>query len=183
MRILGIDPGSTVTGFGVIEGSPARPVHVAHGTLRPPRSHDVAARLDHLHSGLREIARIHAPDVAVIERVFVAVNPRAALVLGQARGVALAAMAGERVAVAELAARQVKQAVSGSGAADKAQVQQMVTRLLRLASTPPQDAADALALALCQLQMGRLAGLGLTTGRRGRGRRAATVSQWTERRG
>jgi len=179
MRILGIDPGSIATGFGVIElanGRAGSPVHVAHGILRPPSDAPVHQRLAFIHRGLLEVASEYSPDLSVVERVFIAANPRSALVLGQARGAALAALAASGLEVGEWSAREVKQAVTGSGAAGKKQMQAMVTRLLALESTPPSDAADALAVAICQAHSGRLAALGARGGRRRRlGLAAATA--------
>lgn len=152
MRILGIDPGSWVTGYGVVERRGAVFAHVAHGTLRSARETPLADRLAALHAGLVQVIAAHRPARVVVERVFVAANPRAALVLGQARGVALAAAAAAGLAVDEVSPQAVKLAVVGSGAAKKLQVQRMVQRLLVLAEAPAQDAADALAAALCAAQ-------------------------------
>jgi crossover junction endodeoxyribonuclease RuvC len=150
MRILGIDPGSVATGYGVVERRGARVAHVAHGTLRPPRGAALPERLAFLH---REVARLvadHRPALVGVERVFAGRGARSALVLGQARGAVLAALAG--VAIRELAPQHVKLAVTGTGAAEKSQVQGMVKRLLALAELPPRDAADALAAAICCAQ-------------------------------
>jgi crossover junction endodeoxyribonuclease RuvC len=152
LRILGIDPGSLVTGYGVVERRGSRLHHVAHGTLRPPRGAPLATRLAAIHAGLVAVIESHRPELVVVERVFVAVNPRAALVLGQARGVALAAAAAAGLRVDELSPQAVKLAVVGTGAAQKLQVQRMVQRLLALEVPPAQDAADALAAALCAAQ-------------------------------
>ena len=159
MRILGIDPGSLVTGYGVVERRGADVCHVAHGTLRPPRAATLAARLAAIHEGVRQVIAAHRPDRVVVEQVFVRSNARAALVLGQARGVALAAAAAAGLAVEELSPQEVKRAVVGHGAARKAQVQRMVQRLLRLQSVPAQDAADALAAAICRAHQGALVAL------------------------
>jgi crossover junction endodeoxyribonuclease RuvC len=158
MRILGIDPGSGVTGFGVVEHVGARLQHLAHGTLRPPRNQDLALRLAAIQSGIAEVVERHAPDRAVVEQVFVAASPRSALILGHARGAALAALAAAGVPVEEVSAREVKQAVVGSGAAGKVQVQAMVQRILQLERRPPQDAADALAAAICSAHRGGASG-------------------------
>ena len=174
MRILGVDPGSTATGYGVVEFAGGRLSHVAHGILRPGRGEALASRLAKIHAGLLGVAAEHAPELAVVECVFVASNPRSALVLGQARGAALAALASAGLEVAELSAREVKKAVTGTGAAGKAQVQAMVMRLLDLPEPPPTDAADALAVAICHAHAGRLAGIGV--GRRRRGLRSADLS-------
>jgi len=159
IRILGIDPGSSATGFGLVERQGSRIRHLAHGTLRPPRSAALPQRLAFLHAALVSLLAERAPDCVAVERVFVAASPRAALVLGHARGVVLAAAAGAGLCVSEYAASEVKLAVTGSGSAGKPQVQAMVRRLLALAAAPPRDAADALAVALCHAQAGPLAAL------------------------
>jgi len=156
MRILGIDPGSNATGYGVIDHAGGRLVHVAHGVLRPPRAASTPARLAMIHGALSEVIATHQPAVAVVEQVFVAASPRSALVLGQARGVALAALAAAELSVAEYSARQIKLAATGSGAAAKQDVQRMVQRLLGLDRAPASDAADALAAALCHANAGPL---------------------------
>ena len=173
MRILGVDPGSVATGFGSIERVAGRFVHRCHGVLRPPVDGSMALRLCFLHSELLALVRAEAPEVVVVERVFLAANPRSALVLGQARGAVLASLGEAGVRVVELSARQVKKSVTGTGAAGKAQVQSMVTRLLGLPDMPATDAADALALALTWGQGGPLADLPLPTRRRST-RRAMT---------
>jgi len=157
VRILGIDPGSVVTGYGVVERRGAEVRHVAHGTLRPPRGAALAVRLAAIHRGVAEVIEAHRPDAVVVEQVFVSANPRSALVLGQARGVAVAAAALAGLPVDELPAQEVKRAVVGRGAAPKQQVQQMVQRLLALPRAPAQDAADALAAALCREHEGAFA--------------------------
>lgn len=173
MRVLGIDPGSAATGFGLIEREGGAIRHLRHGVLRPPREADLAARLNFLHAEVLALVSLEAPEVAVVERVFIAVNPRSALVLGQARGAILASLGAAGVRIAELATRQVKKAVTGSGAADKKQIQQMVMQLLSLDTPPPTDAADALALALTYAGAGPLAEIPIRSGRRNR-RRATT---------
>lgn len=171
MRILGIDPGSAVTGYGLVEARGGRLCHVAHGTLAPPRGAALPARLAALHAALLAVIGDHAPDGVVVEQVFVAASPRSALVLGQARGVALAAAAGAGLPVFEYGPRTIKLAVAGSGAAGKAEVQRMVEALLSLAARPVPDAADALAAAICHLRAAALppgAGRGRARGRGGR---------------
>lgn len=145
-RIIGIDPGSRVTGYGVIEALPASNRHVASGCIRVTGD-DMALRLRRIVEGLQEVAERHSPDEAAIERVFVNRNPESALKLGQARGAALVAIPG--IPVFEYAATRVKQATTGSGKASKHQVQHMIRLLLALTRAPPADAADALAVALC----------------------------------
>ena len=177
MRIIGIDPGSRMTGYGVIDCLGSRFSHVAHGIVRTGRDASMAGRLAEIHCGIVEISARYSPDLAVVERVFVAVNPRSAIVLGQARGAALAALASSGLEVDELSAREVKKAVTGAGGAHKADVQTMVMRLLRLDTPPPSDAADALAIAICRASAGRLAGLGMGRGRRRRPRTLAELGR------
>ena len=178
MRILGIDPGSSVTGYGVVERGAGRLVHVAHGTLRPPRSLPLASRLDHLHRTVGEVIARHEPDCVVVEQVFVAASPRSALVLGQARGAILAAVAAGGLPVNEYAATRIKRSVTGNGRANKQQVKLMVRRLLALDQLPVSDAADALATAISHANAGRLDSMGVErrTGRRRSGSRTATIT-------
>ncbi len=165
-RVLGIDPGSAVTGYGVVERREGRLVHVAHGTIRAPRGGSVEQRLAAIHRALLEVIDLHRPDAASVEQVFVARGARAALVLGQARGVALAAAGLAGVAVHEYSATRIKQSVTGNGRAGKLQVQRVVSRLLALEKTPVADAADALAAAICHAQAGRLTQAGVLSRRR-----------------
>lgn len=173
MRVLGIDPGSSATGYGLVERQGSRLVHLAHGTLRSPRRRALAVRLAALREELADVALRAEADVAVVERVFVAASPRSALVLGQARGVALAAVAGAGLPVEELSPQAVKRAVTGSGAAAKRQVQAMVRRLLGLESLPPSDAADALAAAICRAHAGASSALAESAAPRRRARSGA----------
>jgi len=165
MRILGIDPGLVATGFGVVERSGSGLIHVAHGTVRPPRSSPLAARLHCLYRALAQVIEEHRPDAVAIEQVFVATNPSAALILGQARGALLAAVAAGGLSVTEYTPSQIKQGVAGSGAAPKRQVQAMVRRILAL-ERAPADAADALAAAIRHAHEPRLALLGVIGRRR-----------------
>jgi crossover junction endodeoxyribonuclease RuvC len=171
LRILGIDPGSLVTGYGVVDRVGAEVRWVAHGTLRPPRAAALAGRLAALQSGLAGVIAAHRPDLVVVEQVFVAANARAALVLGHARGVALAAASAAGLAVEELSPQHVKRAVVGTGAAEKLQVQRMVQRLLGLGAAPAQDAADALAAALCRAHQSPLPALASLPAQAGRAAR------------
>jgi crossover junction endodeoxyribonuclease RuvC len=157
-RILGIDPGLRLTGFGVIErGAAGRLAYVASGVIRVPDG-ELPARLAAIFSQLREVVAEYRPQAAAVERVFVNVNPHTTLLLGQARGAALCALATAGLPVAEYTAVQVKQAVVGHGRATKQQVQAMMVRLLALPGTPSQDAADALACATCHAHGERMAG-------------------------
>jgi len=177
MRILGIDPGSNATGYGVVERVAGRIVHVSHGTIRPPAKQSLAARLAAIQRELHAAVEAQRPDRAVVESVFVARNVNSALVLGQARGAVLATLGSHGIPVDELAARQIKKAVTGAGGADKAHVQAMVARLLELSRPPARDAADALAAAICRAQMGRLAELDLRPRSRRRRRLAPQGSR------
>ncbi len=182
MRILGIDPGSQATGYGVIERDGNRLLHVAHGTVRP-RGTTSEQRLHRLYEAILDVARHHAPDAAAVERVFVAHSPRSALVLGQARGVALAALGCAGLGVTEYAASEIKQAVTGSGRADKRQVSLMVRRLLGLDRVPESDhAADALAAAIGHAQAGALRALGAGRRRSWRSPRSAAAQLRVRRR-
>jgi crossover junction endodeoxyribonuclease RuvC len=156
MRILGIDPGSAIMGFGVVDWEAGALTHVVHGTLRPPRNLNVAGRLNFLCEGVKAVISEHQPDAAAVEQVFVSVSPRSALVLGQARGAALAAVGASGIALAEYSASQIKQSTTGNGRAAKAQVQSMIRRLLALDKVPVADAADALAAACCHAYVSRL---------------------------
>lgn len=149
IRILGVDPGLRLTGWGVITVDGPRLTWIAHGVIAPDPEADLADRLALLAEGLRAVIQDHEPTEASVEETFVNINPRSTLLLGQARGVVLATLAAARLKVAEFAARKVKQSIVGSGAADKTQVAFMVRRLLPKAGEVSADAADALAVAIC----------------------------------
>lgn len=153
MRILGIDPGLRLTGFGVIDVDGPRLSYVASGVVRTPDA-DLPTRLHAIFEGVRDIVVQHRPTCAAIEKVFVNANPQSTLLLGQARGAAICALTSGGIAVAEYTALQTKQATVGYGKANKAQVQDMVVRLLRLSGKPTSDAADALACAICHAHVG-----------------------------
>ena len=147
MLILGIDPGSRITGYGVLDVSEARPRYVASGCIRIGAA-ELAQKLAQVYAGIAELIAVHAPAEFAIEQVFMSKNADSALKLGQAGGTAVVCAANHGVPVSEYGPRQIKQAVTGTGAADKAQVQHMVTAILGLSGTPQADAADALAIAL-----------------------------------
>ena len=148
-RILGVDPGSQRTGVGIIDVDAAgRPRHVFHAALNLLGQEHFAGRLKQLFDELGAIVAEYAPQEAAIERVFMAKNPDSALKLGQARGAAICALAQHGLGISEYAAREVKQAVVGTGAGDKAQVQRMIGLLLEIPGRLQADAADALAIAL-----------------------------------
>jgi crossover junction endodeoxyribonuclease RuvC len=149
-RILGIDPGLQTTGFGVVEIDGRDMAYVASGTIRTVEAElsDLPARLKIIFDGVREVVDSYQPTCASVEIVFVNVNPQSTLLLGQARGAALAALVSGGLPVAEYTALQLKKAIVGHGHAKKHQVQEMVMRLLKLPGLPGKDAADALGLAI-----------------------------------
>ena len=153
MRILGIDPGLRLTGFGVIDVDGPRLSYVASGVVRTPDA-DLPQRLHVIFESIREVVATHRPTCAAIEKVFVNVNPQSTLLLGQARGAAICALMTGGIGVSEYTALQTKQATVGYGKANKTQVQEMVKRLLRLSGAPGADAADALACAICHAHAG-----------------------------
>jgi crossover junction endodeoxyribonuclease RuvC len=155
LRILGIDPGLQVTGFGVIDTGSTRLKYVASGCVKSGDG-DLAARLKVILDGLKEVIEAHGPAQAAVEKVFVNANPQSTLALGQARGTAICALVLAGLPVAEYTALQVKQSVVGNGHAAKEQVQHMVKRLLALPGDPAPDAADALACAICHAHGHRL---------------------------
>ncbi|MGB4468773.1 MAG: crossover junction endodeoxyribonuclease RuvC [Azovibrio sp.] len=157
-RILGIDPGLRVTGFGVIEQQGSQLSYVASGCIRSNDKETLPQRIHTLFRGISEVVATYRPDGAAVEIIFVNVNPQSTLLLGQARGAALSALVHGGLPVSEYTALQIKQAVVGQGKAAKEQVQNMVVRLLNLAGTPAADAADALACAICHAHGGQ--GLG-----------------------
>lgn len=150
--ILGIDPGSRITGYGVIRQSGRKLEYLGSGCIRTSVD-DLPTRLKLVYAGVSEIITQFQPDIFAIEQVFMARNADSALKLGQARGAAIVAAVNADLPVFEYAARQVKQTVVGTGAAEKAQVQHMVRALLKLAANPQADAADALAIAITHCHM------------------------------
>lgn len=156
--IIGVDPGSRNTGYGVIRLEGNRHIHVASGTLRV-ESYPTAERLRRIYTGLQDVIKQYQPQEAAIEQIFMHKSPESALKLGQARGVAIVAL---DMPVNEYSARQVKKSVVGNGAAKKDQVQYMVKRLLNMTEKLQADAADALAIALCHAQARNLRRLGIT---------------------
>ena len=148
MRILGIDPGSRVTGYGVIDVRGDRAGVVLSGVIKAGKG-EFPERLGIIFRGVRDLIVEHCPDEVAVENVFVSKNAASALKLGQARGAAICAAICEDLKVFEYSPRSVKQAIVGRGGADKVQVQHMVCVLLQLEETPVEDAADALAVALC----------------------------------
>lgn len=155
-RILGIDPGSRITGYGLIELDRGQVRYVACGTIRTNQKLPFAHRLNEIFEGLNEVIQMHRPAVAAVEDVFLATNPRSALKLGHARGAAVVAAMQNGLMVYDYSPRQVKQAVVGWGQAEKSQVQHMIRVLLGLAAAPSPDAADALAVAICHANQFRI---------------------------
>jgi crossover junction endodeoxyribonuclease RuvC len=147
-RILGIDPGSRKTGFGIIEIIKNKPFYIASGVIKLD-SDDLAQRLERIFTDFQTIIQQYQPTMVAIEEVFMSKNANSALKLGQARGAAITAVAIHQLPVAEYAARKIKQAIVGYGQAEKDQVQMMVMQLLNLTKKPQIDASDALAAALC----------------------------------
>jgi len=175
-RILGIDPGLNRTGYGLIEASGTRLRWIASGVIRIPAG-ELPQRLETILRELGGVIAQGAPDEASVEKVFVNVNPKSTLLLGQARGAAICAAVQAGVAVHEYSALQIKQATTGYGRADKQQMQKMVQRLLGLDQAPPSDAADALACAICHAHAsGRGAGVAAQLAAAGPARRGGRAS-------
>ncbi len=155
-RILGIDPGSRTTGYGVVELERGVIRFVACGVIRTTTNLPFSYRLNQIFSGINEVIQLHGPTEAAVEDVFLATNPGSALKLGQARGAAVVAVMQNDLEVSDYSAKQIKQAVVGYGQAGKGQIQHMVKVLLNLQKQPSSDAADALAVAICHANQFRL---------------------------
>jgi crossover junction endodeoxyribonuclease RuvC len=180
LRILGVDPGLRITGYGIIEKQGNRLIYVTSGRVKTLAT-DLPQRIRTILDGLAEVIACNGPQQVAIEKVFVNVNPQSTLLLGQARGAAICAAVASGLEVHEYAALRIKQAVVGFGQADKRQVQAMVRRLLALDGAPASDAADALACAICHAHsrtllaaVSRSASIP-TASRRGSARRAWTA--------
>ena len=158
MKILGLDPGLRVTGYGVIEKIGATLTYITSGCIKSPDG-ELPDRLKNILNSVQEVIARYAPSEVAVEKVFVNVNPQSTLLLGQARGAAICAAVAQNLPVSEYTALQVKQAVVGNGHATKEQVQEMVKRLLKLSGYPSADAADALACAICHAHGGALGGM------------------------
>jgi crossover junction endodeoxyribonuclease RuvC len=157
MRVLGIDSGSRVTGYGVIDGDGADCVYVSCGVIRVDPSEPLSHRLHSIYRGIMEIISAVQPEVAAFEGIFHALNIQSALKLGHVRGVCMAAVAEAQLPVYEYSPAEVKSAVTGYGRAEKPQVQQMVCALLKLKTWAREyDASDALAVAICHAHSNRL---------------------------
>ena len=156
MRVLGIDPGSRITGYGIVEKQGNRLIHIDNGAIQVGAAGDFAKRLDIIHAKLSELIETYKPTTAAIEQIFVSRNVMSALKLGHARGAAMLAAVHGGLEVHEYTAAQVKSAVVGYGRAGKAQVQQMVKALLKLPEIAQEDASDALAVAICHAHSSQL---------------------------
>lgn len=175
-RILGIDPGLRMTGFGVIEMQGQKLRYIASGCIKSDGNQRLPDRLHTLYAGITEIIGAYQPDIAAVEQVFSNVNPQSTLLLGQARGAAITALVAQGLPVSEYTALQVKQSVVGHGKAAKQQVAHMVMRLLALPGEPGSDAADALACAICHAHGSQGLGQLAAPGRRQRGGRLLALA-------
>lgn len=146
---MGIDPGSRVTGYGVIESERGQLRFISCGVIKTNTEYPFAHRLNEIFDGINEVIQLHDPDVSAVEDVFMAKNAMSALKLGQARGAAVVAAMQNGLQVYDYSPKKVKQAVAGYGQAEKVQVQNMVKVILGLSALPSSDAADALAVAIC----------------------------------
>jgi crossover junction endodeoxyribonuclease RuvC len=157
MRVLGVDPGTATTGYGIVEEVDGELRSLAYGVISTPSGNHLARRLQMIYRGLVDLAQQHAPDEAAVEELYFSSNVRTAMSVGHARGVALLALADAGLEVAEYSPPVIKQALTGYGRADKRQMQEMVRMLLGLDKVPrPDDAADALAVAICHIHSARL---------------------------
>ena len=160
MLVIGIDPGTATTGYGLIREQDRDPVLVAYGTIQTPAGMPMPQRLVQIYVELTQLIALHRPETGAVEKLFFQRNVSTAMTVGQARGVALLALAQAGLPVGEYNPKDVKQAVAGYGGADKVQMQGMVRAILNLADVPrPDDAADALAVAICHLHSARLKAL------------------------
>jgi crossover junction endodeoxyribonuclease RuvC len=160
MRVLGIDPGTATTGYGVVEEASGELRALTFGAIKTPAKQPLPVRLQSIYRGVQDLVKEWDPAEAAVEELFFSRNVRTAMSVGQARGVALLALANASLSIAEYTPLTIKQAVTGYGSADKAQIQEMVRLLLKLDQIPrPDDAADALAVAICHLNSRRLTAL------------------------
>lgn len=157
MRVLGFDPGTATTGYGVVEGKGTRLTHIAHGVISTPAHTHFAARLHTIHQEAARLIREYAPQAVAVEKLYFSRNVTTGISVAQSRGVLALAAEQAGLPIGEFSPLEVKNAVVGYGKATKQQVQQMVKILLNLEALPkPDDAADALALAICQVQAGKV---------------------------
>ena len=151
LRVLGIDPGSRITGYGLVEQEGSRLIHLDNGAIFTDSAVDFPGRLKQIFDGITQVIAQYRPDQVAVENIFFATNPQSALKLGQARGAAIVAAVHAGLPVSEYTALQVKQAVVGEGRAAKEQVQKMLKALLSLPEIAQADASDALAVAICHI--------------------------------
>lgn len=156
MRILGIDPGTIITGYGVLEKQGARIVHIDNGGIFPPKNEPFYEKIRYIHEKTQEIIEKYSPDMVALEDIFVAKNAMSSLKLGHARGAVMVASGHFKLPLYEYTPTQVKQALTGYGRASKEQIQKMVQALLKLPETAFTDASDALAVAICHLHSYRM---------------------------
>ena len=157
MRVIGIDPGTAITGWGVVEGDGNQLTMVAYGAVTTPAGTPLPQRLQTIYQELTEIIQTWQPETAAIEELFFSKNAKTALAVGHGRGAAMLALANAGLTIVEYKPLEIKQAITGHGGADKQQMQQMVKLLLELDDIPrPDDAADGLAVAICHLHSARL---------------------------
>ena len=155
MRVVGFDPGTATTGYGVVEGKGNRLTHIAHGVITTSKDEHFAVRLHQIYNEVIDLIKVHAPQAIAIEELFFTKNVSTGITVAQARGVIALAAAQSGLPIGEFSPRQMKTAIAGYGKADKKQVQQMVKMLLNLKDIPrPDDAADALGIAICQIHAG-----------------------------
>jgi crossover junction endodeoxyribonuclease RuvC len=155
MRVLGFDPGTATTGYGVVAAQGTRLTHIAHGTIQTPAGEDFSVRLAQIFAEASALIASHAPDAVGIEELFFTKNITTGIAVAQARGVIALAAAQAGLPIGEFSPRDVKKSITGYGRADKRQVQDMIKRLLNLDDVPkPDDAADALGVAICQIHAG-----------------------------
>jgi crossover junction endodeoxyribonuclease RuvC len=155
MRVLGFDPGTATTGYGVVEGKGNRLTHIAHGVITTPPGDHFADRLQSIYDDACALIRLHEPEAVAIEELFFTKNVTTGIAVAQARGVLALAATQSDLPIGEFSPREMKAAVAGYGKADKKQVQEMVKILLNLDKVPrPDDAADALGIAICQIHAG-----------------------------
>jgi crossover junction endodeoxyribonuclease RuvC len=160
MRVLGIDPGTVVMGYGVVDSEDDAVIAIDYGTLTPPQRSPIGERLSYLYTGLLKIISRYQPAAVAVEQPFVAKNVKSALAVGRAQAIAILAAANKKIPSFEYTPAQVKQFITNYGASSKEQIQEMVKLQLGLSEIPqPSDAADALAIALCHLQQVRLSQL------------------------
>lgn len=156
MRVIGVDPGSRTCGYGILESHNGKLKHIASGAITPPATHTLSKRLHHIYSSLNEVIQQFSPDLMSIEEMFFAKNANSAIKLGQARGVALLAAENSGIQIYEYSPTKVKLAVTGSGRAKKFEIMKMVSYILKIEEFEKSDISDALAIALCHINISKI---------------------------